>query len=130
VQRTFELAGDGVGRADGEVVVAARLPEVERGAGGVAEVLVRELLAVVGGRAALALTSAVVVARELVEELGAVDEPAELEDVELGPLPVGQQHGDGLVLLHHRLELSDRRCVVDDEARAHRLRELDHLPEP
>ena len=63
----LELAGDGVRRADGEVVEAPRLPEVEGGPGGVAEVLVGQLLAVVGGGAALALAAAVVVARELVD---------------------------------------------------------------
>ena len=88
-----------------------------------------QLLAVVLRRASLALAAAVVVARELVEELRAVDQPAELEDVELRSLPVGEQHADGLVLLHHRLELPDRGCVVDHEARSHGLRELDHLPE-
>ena len=129
VEPGLELAGDGVGRADGEVVEAARLPQVEGGPRRVAEVLVGQLLAVVGGGAALALAAAVVVARELVDELGAVDQPAELEHVELRPLPVGQQHADRLVLLHHRLELTDRRRVVDHQARAHRLRELDHLPE-
>ena len=43
-------------------------------------------------------------------QLGAVDEPAELEHVELGALPVGEQHADRLVLLHHRLELADGRA--------------------
>ena len=80
-------------------------------------------------RAPLALAAAVVVARQLVEELGAVDQQAELEHEELGPLLVGEQHADGLVLLHHRLELADRGRVVDHEARAHRLGQLDHLPE-
>ena len=111
------------------MVEAARLPEVERGARGVAEVLVGQLLAVVRRRASLALAAAVVVARELVDELRPVDQPAELEDVELRPLAVGQQHAHRLVLLHHRLELADGGRVVDHEARPHGLRELDHLPE-
>ena len=93
-----------------------RLPQVERGPGGVAQVLVGQLLAVVGGRAPLPLAAAVVVARELVEELRPVDQPPELEHVQLRPLLVGQQHADGLVLLHHRLELAHRRGVVDDQA--------------
>ena len=129
VEAGLELACDRIRRADGEVVEAPRLPQVERGSRRVAEVLVSQLLAVVLRRASLALATAVVVARELVEELRPVDQPAELEDVELRSLPVGEQHADGLVLLHHRLELTDRGCVVDHEARSHRLRELDHLPE-
>ncbi len=129
MQCLFELTGDGVGSADGQVLEATRLPEVERGAGRVPQVLVRELLPVMGRRAALPFTPAVVVARELVEQLRAIDQQPELEDVELGPLLVGQQDADRLVLLQHRLELTHRRRVVDDHARPHRLGKLDHLPQ-
>ncbi len=129
VQAGLELAGEGVRRPDGEVLEPSCLPEVEGGSRGVSEVLVGQLLPVVGGGAALALAAAVVVARELVDELGAVDEAAELEHVELRPLPVRQQHANRLVLLHHGLELAHRRRVVDHQARPNWLRELDHLPD-
>jgi hypothetical protein len=95
----------------------------------VAQVLVRQLLHVRVGRAPLALAAGVDVARQLVDQLGPVDEQPALEHEEPGVLLVGEQHPDRLVLLDHRLQLAHRRRVVDDELRAHRHRELDHLPQ-
>jgi hypothetical protein len=129
VQRPLELAGDGVGRADGEVLEALRLPQVERSTSGVPEVLVGELFDVVLRRAALAQATQVVVARQLVDQLGALDQAAQREDEQSCSLLVGEQHADGLVLLHDRLELAHRGCVVDHHLRADRDGQLDHLPE-
>ena len=129
MQRPFELAGDGIGRADGEVLEAMGLPQIEGGTGRVAEVLVGQLLHVVLRRAPLPQTPRVVVARELVDQLRPLHEPAELEDEQPCPLPVGQQDADRLVLLHHRLELPDGRHVVDDHLGVDRHRQLDDLPQ-
>jgi len=129
VQGTLELAGDRVGRADGQVLEAPRLPQVEGGPGCMAQVLVGQLLDVVLGRAPLAQTTEVVVAGQLVDELGALHEAAQREHEQPRSLLVGEQHADGLVLLHHGLELTHRRRVVDHDLRAHRHGQLDHLPE-
>src|SRR3546814_17941569 len=99
-------------------VCSADLPEVEGGAGRVAQVLRRELVDVRVGRAPLPHAADVVVARELVDQLGALHELTELEDEEPGDLPVGEQDADRLVLLQDRLELSDGRSGVDDEVRS------------
>jgi hypothetical protein len=91
------------------VVKAPRLPQVEGGPRGVPEVLVGQLVDVGVGGAALALAAVVVLAGQLVEQLGALDEQALLEDEEPSQLPVGQDDADRLVLLHHRLELAHGR---------------------
>ena len=54
---------------------------------------------------ALGVPAGVVVARQLVELLRVVDQLAELEHEHAGPLPVGHQHPDGLVVAQHRLDL-------------------------
>ena len=82
--------------------------------GRVAEVLLGVGLEGVGVVAApVALAAGVVVAGQLLEQLGALDQLAELEHEHAGPLAVGEQHADGLVLAEHRLELADRGHVVD-----------------
>ena len=129
MQQPLELAGDGVGRADGQVLEAAGLVEVEGGLRRAAQVLVGQLVDVGVGRAPLALTARVPVARQLVDQLGALDHDPLLEHEEPGPLAIGEQDADRLVLAQHGLELADRGRVVDDDLRAHRDGQLDDLPE-
>src|SRR3546814_19570741 len=91
VEVALELAGDRVGRTDRQVSEATGLPEVEGGAGRVAQVLRRELVDVRVGRAPLPHAADVVVARELVDQLGALHELTELEDEEPGD-QIGRAH--------------------------------------
>ena len=59
------------------------------------------------------------------EQLGPLDQLAELEHEHAGPLAVGQQDADGLVLAQHRLELAHGGDVVDHHPGAHRHGQLD-----
>ena len=129
MEQPFELAGDGVGHADGQVLEAAGLVQVEGRLRGAAQVLVGQLLDVGVGGAALALAAGVPVARQLVDQLGALDDDTLVEHEEPGPLAVGEEHTDRLVLAQHGLELADGGCVVDHDLGAHGHRELDDLPE-
>ena len=63
---------------------------------GVAQVLVRERVDVVLGVAALPLARGVVVARQLLEQLGAVGQLTQLEHEHAGALLVGEQHAEAL----------------------------------
>ncbi|MDZ7734010.1 MAG: hypothetical protein U5R31_13900 [Acidimicrobiia bacterium] len=83
---------------------------------GVAQVLMGELFDVMRRVAALLLPTFVVVPRELLEELGPVDQLAELEHEQARPLPVGEQHAEAVELLEHALELADGGQVVDHAA--------------
>ena len=65
--------------------------------------------------AAVGLAAAVDLAQRLLEQLGPLDQLAQLEHEHAGPLAIGQQHADRLVLAQHRLELAHGRHVVDDE---------------
>ena len=82
-----------------------------------------------GGVTAVEVASGVVVARPLVEQLRVVHQLAEVEHQDAGSLAVGQQHGESVEALRHRLELADRGRVVDHHPAAHRDRQRDHLPE-
>src|SRR3546814_2452158 len=106
VEVALELAGDRVGRTDRQVSEATGLPEVEGGAGRVAQVLRRQLVDVRVGRAPLPHAADVVVAQEPVDQLGALHELTELADEQPGDLPVGEQDADRTVLPQDRLEPS------------------------
>ena len=102
VQAALELGGDVVGRADDEVVEAAA-PGTRRTRRCAAwrrcwcgqpstwcwTLVLRDRPVVV------------VVTGQLVEPLRALDQLAELEHEHAGPLPVGQQHAEALVLVEH-----------------------------
>jgi hypothetical protein len=67
--------------------------------------------------------------RERVEQLGGLHELAELVDEHPGPLLVGEQEAEALVLVDHGLELADRRRVVHDHLVPDGHGEFDHVPE-
>jgi hypothetical protein len=130
VEVGFQLAGQLVGRGDGEVLERALVPHLEGDLGGVAQVLVGVGLEGVRVVAApVALAPGTGVPGDGLEQLGPVDQLAQLEDEHAGPLAVGQQDTDRLVLPQHRLELADRRHVVDHHPGRDRDRQLDDLPE-
>jgi hypothetical protein len=130
VQRVGELAGSLVGRADGEVLELLLAVHPPRHLGRVTHVLRGEGVDVVLRVAPLALAPRVVVAGQLVEQLGPFDELTELEHEHARLLAVGEEHAEAVELLHDALELTDGRQIVDDELVAHRHRQLDDAPEP
>src|SRR3546814_12577501 len=91
VEVALELAGDRVGRTDRQVSEATGLPEVEGGAGRVAQVLRRELVDVRVGRAPLPHAADVVVARALVDPSGALHELTHTADETPGDRPVEER---------------------------------------
>ena len=71
----------------------------------------------------------VLMAGQLVEALALVDQLAQLEHEEPGPLAVSKQHGKALVLGENRLQLAHLGSVVDDQPVANRNRQLEQPPE-
>jgi hypothetical protein len=65
---------------------------------------------------------------DLVEDLAAIDELAELEDQHAGSLAIGEKHAEALILIEHGFELTNVRRGLDDDLTRHPHRELDHLP--
>jgi hypothetical protein len=130
VEVGLELAGQVVGCGDGEVLERPLGPHLEGDLGSVAEVLAGVGLEGVRVVAApVALAPGAGVAGDGLEHLRPIDQLAQLEHEHAGPLAVGQEDSDGLVLAQDRLELADRRDVVDHHPGRHGHRQLDDLPQ-
>ena len=106
------------------------LEHLERDISCVPDVLQHELFDVVLGLVVadqIAFTDRVVLARLGLEQLGMVDQLAELEDEHPRPLLVDEQHTEAVEFLHERFELTDRRRAVDHHTARHRHRQRNHL---
>ena len=131
VQRGVEVGSHLDGRADDEVLEPHSLVHVEGQLGGGLHVLV-VLLGQLAALARLEALAAVVVALagQLVEPLAVLDELTELEHEHAGPLTIGEQHADALVLLEQRLQLAHARHRLDHELAGDPHGQLVDLPEP
>ena len=129
VQEGFELGCDVVRGADDQAVELLALVHPPGHGGRVPKVLGGD-----GGGVALGVilgvaVVAVVAPGQLVELVVRLHQLAELEHEHAGPLPVGEQDAEALVLVDDQLELADGGRVVHHQLVPDRHRQLHHPPE-
>ena len=131
VQTCDELGGDVGWCCDDEMVELPLLEDVKRDIRRVAEVLVLHLVRLPGGpRLDEHVPLHVFAMGDLIEDLAAIDELAELEDQHAGSLTIGEEHAEALILIEHGFELTNVRRGLDDDLTRDPHGELDHLPQP